>query len=571
MKSLFLRLSVVFCFFCCPLFLFAQLPSYLPADGLVAWYPFNGNANDESGNGYNGQAQGAILTSNRFGNSNRAYSFNGNLDNITTSLQQTNISSYTVSAWFKTNHGGWILTGRQVDSGDHSIRMLVNIDGVTAGGYGVLYGTDGDGNTDLTTTVANYNDNQWHHAVGVWDGVNSSVVSQFQMKLYIDGALVPQTPGTSVGNGGYGGHPNIPISGNSVCRFGISPGNYAPQSLVGQLDDIAIYNRALTAAEVTSLYTATAANTDGGNTTATPVPPGIPYQAEVRNESGEVLANANVNVRFKLHELTANGTVSYQETHALTTNELGLFSATIGAGTAVQGTFASINWAQTTKFLQVEVDAGNGYITMGNQQLMSVPYALYAANGPQGPIGPQGNQGPLGPAGPTGIGCLTHYIGENFGGGMIFHVYRDSSGAEHGLIVYPEMFFSEPFGDYNPSMIDCNSDWDGLSNTECLASLQTQGIARLLSDFNGGEYYDWYLPSITEFQLLKSNIFSLRKNGFLSNQSGYNDYALYGFWTSTVNSFELSIRTGHFRYTDDSDAYLSDGGFINNALAIRKF
>ena len=606
MKTLCLRLFAVSCILFNYFIAFAQLPSYLPANGLVAWYPFNGNANDENKNGHNGQAQGATLTSDRFGNSNKAYSFNGNLDNITTSLQQTNINSYTVSAWFKTNHGGWILTGRQENSGDHSIRMLVNIDGVTAGGYGVLYGTDGDGNTDLTTTVANYNDNQWHHAVGVWDGSNSSVVSQFQMKLYIDGTFVPQTPGTSVGNGGYGGHPNIPISGNSVCRFGISPGNYAPQSLVGQLDDIAIYNRALTeaeiqglytaqpnavtnscslpsslqqgivgywpfcgnandesgngnngvvngaimvsdrfgstnsayqfnnnfiripynanlsptsgsvsiwlkvnglfnqgqqllfaqsegrpstyvnsqfrcgqlksagnswrttssggtsdyatvcgetilddgqwhhivgtytpsslkiyvdgilesstttsliqnpsifkdfyiggfgpadggfqyfngtlddlivynraltATEVSALYTATATNTGGGTTNTTPAPPGIPYQAEVRNDSGEVLANANVNVRFTLHELTANGTVSYQETHAITTNELGLFAATIGAGTPTQGTFAAINWAQTTKFMQVEVDAGNGYINMGNQQLLSIPYALYS-------------------------------------------------------------------------------------------------------------------------------------------------------------------------------------------------
>jgi hypothetical protein len=139
-----------------------------------------------------------------------------------------------------------------------------------------------------------------------------------------------------------------------------------------------------------------------GTTTTTTTPPGIPYQAEVRSDNGEVLANANVNVRFTLHELTANGTVSYQETHALTTNELGLFAATIGSGTATQSTFAGINWSQTTKFLQVEVDAGNGYITMGNQQLMSVPYALYAANSQPGPQGPVGQTGPQGLAGLDG-------------------------------------------------------------------------------------------------------------------------------------------------------------------------
>jgi hypothetical protein len=165
-----------------------------------------------------------------------------------------------------------------------------------------------------------------------------------------------------------------------------------------------LWNRTLTAEEISEIAhapgTGTGENPNSPN--STPAPPGIPYQAEVRNDSGEVLANANVNVRFTLHELTANGTVSYQETHAITTNELGLFAATIGAGTATQGTFDSINWAQTTKFLQVEVDAGNGWITMGNQQLMSVPYALYAANGPVGPVGPQGLRGEAGPAGPAG-------------------------------------------------------------------------------------------------------------------------------------------------------------------------
>ena len=46
-------------------------------DGLVAYYPFNGNANDESGNGNNGTVNGATLTTDRFGNTNKAYSFNG--------------------------------------------------------------------------------------------------------------------------------------------------------------------------------------------------------------------------------------------------------------------------------------------------------------------------------------------------------------------------------------------------------------------------------------------------------------------------------------------------------------
>ena len=55
----------------------AQVPNYVPTNGLIAWYPFNGNANDESGNGNNGTVNGATLTIDRNGNSDNAYSFNG--------------------------------------------------------------------------------------------------------------------------------------------------------------------------------------------------------------------------------------------------------------------------------------------------------------------------------------------------------------------------------------------------------------------------------------------------------------------------------------------------------------
>ena len=54
-----------------------DLPSNIPANGLVAYYPFNGNANDESGNSNNGNVLGASLSGDRFGNENSAYSFDG--------------------------------------------------------------------------------------------------------------------------------------------------------------------------------------------------------------------------------------------------------------------------------------------------------------------------------------------------------------------------------------------------------------------------------------------------------------------------------------------------------------
>ncbi len=61
-----------------------NIPSYIPTDGLVGWWPFNGNANDESGNGNDGTVIGATLTTDRFGNTNSAYFFNYYQEIVTT-------------------------------------------------------------------------------------------------------------------------------------------------------------------------------------------------------------------------------------------------------------------------------------------------------------------------------------------------------------------------------------------------------------------------------------------------------------------------------------------------------
>ena len=85
--------------------IYAQTPYYVPTNGLVGYWPFNGNANDESGNGNNGTVNGATLTTDRFGNSNSAYSFDGINDYIGTNLSGiTGQNSRTISFWFNSNN-----------------------------------------------------------------------------------------------------------------------------------------------------------------------------------------------------------------------------------------------------------------------------------------------------------------------------------------------------------------------------------------------------------------------------------------------------------------------------------
>jgi hypothetical protein len=116
-------------------------------------------------------------------------------------------------------------------------------------------------------------------------------------------------------------------------------------------------------------------------------PPAINYQAVARNASGAELANQTISLRFTFKNNSANGATVYQETHSgVSTNQFGLFTVEVGNGTPVSGTFGSINWATGAKFLKVEMDPNNGtsFLDMGTTQLLSVPYALYAAQSGSG-------------------------------------------------------------------------------------------------------------------------------------------------------------------------------------------
>ncbi len=132
-------------------------------------------------------------------------------------------------------------------------------------------------------------------------------------------------------------------------------------------------------------------------------PDGFNYQAVARNATGDILANQNIGIRFTITNVHDGSTV-YQETHNATTNQFGLLTLNIGNGSPVIGSFSSIDWSSVNGRLQVEMDVAGGsdYVDMGSSQLLSVPYALYAASGNQGPQGPEGIQGPQGETGATG-------------------------------------------------------------------------------------------------------------------------------------------------------------------------
>jgi hypothetical protein len=134
------------------------------------------------------------------------------------------------------------------------------------------------------------------------------------------------------------------------------------------------------------------------------VPQMFNYQAVARDASGNPLPDSTtVNLRFTIHYGSANGTTVYQETQATITNQFGLLTAQVGNGLVVQGSFSGINWGSNTEYLEVEISInGGGYNNMGAAQLISVPYALYAANSGGGATGTTGVTGATGIAGMNG-------------------------------------------------------------------------------------------------------------------------------------------------------------------------
>jgi len=105
---------------------------------------------------------------------------------------------------------------------------------------------------------------------------------------------------------------------------------------------------------------------------------GFKYQAVVRDNSGELLAEQGVDLKLSIEDISAGGTVLYIENHSKITNAYGVVDLVIGEGAVELGIFSEINWGDNKKFLKLEIDAGSGLKDVGTVQLLSVPYALFA-------------------------------------------------------------------------------------------------------------------------------------------------------------------------------------------------
>ncbi len=226
------------------LFTNAQVPNYIPTNGLVGWWPFNGNANDETGNGNNGTTNGSELTEDRFGLANSAYSFDGVDDFI--ECENINLpagnSSRTFSAWF------YLTPTIGYDDGYGIISY-----GSNTFSYGRLNDINIKENCIWFNSHILFYDytpsenlsNNWHNIVVTYDNADINSVKFYFNSVELNASINNPENLTELN------------TLNTSMLFGRVLNLYASYFYFnGKIDDIAIYNRALTQQEIEALYNA---------------------------------------------------------------------------------------------------------------------------------------------------------------------------------------------------------------------------------------------------------------------------------------------------------------------------
>ncbi len=297
-----------------------NIPSYLPKDGLVGWWPFNGNANDESGNGNNGTVNGATLTTDRNGMVNSAYDFNGDNDFIElTSGANSNLNilgNVSVNFWLTTEQ---LSAFAAITFGDN-----VGIDG----GFLVDH-IISDQNNNNPNKVSFWTKERWVAFGTIWNDNNSNLISitleSGVLKIYKNGKLEQiffDQPGVSS------------YSGNRYFGKGSNSLGY----LKGQLDDIAIYNRALSDQEVKQLYE------------------GCTKETATSSSFNSVVYTTNTHVN-----LSANPTGGTFNGEAVANNSFNPSKAKLGKNQVKYNFKNSTGCADSTNFTMILVD------TLGNK------------------------------------------------------------------------------------------------------------------------------------------------------------------------------------------------------------
>ncbi len=250
------------------------------------------------------------------------------------------------------------------------------------------------------------------------------------------------------------------------------------------------------------------------------------YQAVVRDNNGDPLANKSVSFQISILSGSGSGTAIYTETHSATSSTQGIVTLQIGGGTT-SGNFSAINWSSGKYYLKVEMDAAGGtnYALYSTSQLVSVPYAMHASTA-------------------DSVTGKLYSIGDFAQGGVVFWV--DETG-QHGLVCAKTNQSTSMrwyAGTNGITRAVGNGLYAGKSNTAIIVAAQiaigddgNDYAASICNELEITEdeitYGDWYLPSQYELNIMRLNQSVINSTSVL-NGGTVLDIAL--FWSSTETS-----------------------------------
>jgi hypothetical protein len=336
------------------------ITTLLAQDGLVAWYPFNGNANDETGNGYNGTVYGATLCDDRFGVPNSAYSFNG-IDNEIVIGKEPNFPSwdtYAVSLWFLNDGGGdqgqgygqKILSKAQFYT-DFHLSVLND------GSQGRLsWWSSQGGFNSVDATNQDYRDNKWHHVV-----LNKR--SPGEGDIWVDGVLLDSSNTLQA----------VFNNEDLVIGFTTHEDEFQQKHWSGKIDDIRIYNRVLSESEILGLFNEITISSNIGNKSWQDSSfwqaaglNGIPDSTSIINISGNASGNITISGDAEVNSLIidSNSSVTVSlDTNTITINggELSVPKAALAAKQATVNLKGDVtlNIADTVGNLKIAAGPGD--------------------------------------------------------------------------------------------------------------------------------------------------------------------------------------------------------------------
>jgi hypothetical protein len=450
MKNITYTLLFILIFLAKSLRVDAQLPSYVPKSGLVAWWPFNGNANDVSGSGFHGTINGASITSDRFGIDNSAYSFDGINDFISTKYQGIlGDSARSISFWVLHNDPNSTPWNNIVLGSGSNICGSSSI----AKGFYCGVGSQGIG-IDCNESGVIYKPNQqvnngkWHHFVFV---KSISSTSPRLIKVYQDGNLLTEiidsyNPSSYI-NTALGTSFTI-----GLRTFTCSPNRY----FKGNIDDIGIWKRELSFEEISNLFNACSGKIYN------PMKDSVLFcGSSVALDAGAGFKNYMWNIGANKREVSVSNTRSYKVT---VLDSIGCYYS--------DSTFLSII---NTSSLESQYNICEGDQVELSAQNISTTFKI-------------GDRGPAN-------GIIFYDKGNNADGWQYMEVTAADNGSSGGIGCYCTSL--------NPYYEGVGY---GMHSSYVWSINNCDGWARSSLNYSQNGYRDWFLPTKDELNLLYINL-----------------------------------------------------------------